>query len=84
MPQNLYLINLKKNETLENNISETETILISKKNTIPSLISYKKIISMVNLKKGLARTKNNVSPGLDGDTKANFTDKKNRGSFQVS
>ena len=40
------------------------------------LISYKKIISIDNLKKGLARTKSNVSAGLDGEVKANFTEKK--------
>lgn len=39
-------------------------------------ITYQEIISIDNLKSGLARTKTNVSPGLDGETKANFTEKK--------
>ena len=39
-------------------------------------ITYQEIITIDNLKKGLARTKSNVSPGLDGEVKANFTDKK--------
>lgn len=39
-------------------------------------ITYQEIISIDNLKSGLARTKSNVSPGLDGETKANFTEKK--------
>jgi hypothetical protein len=32
-------------------------------------IIYNELISIDNLKEGLARTKNNVSPGLDGETK---------------
>ena len=40
-------------------------------------IKYQDIISIDNLTKGLARTKNNVSPGLDGEIKSNFTTKKN-------
>lgn len=39
-------------------------------------ITYQEIISIDNLKSGLARTKSNVSPGLDGEVKANFTEKK--------
>lgn len=45
-------------------------------------ISYKEIISIENLNKGLARTKGNVSPGLDGEVKANFTEKKVEGLFK--
>lgn len=41
-----------------------------------SIITYQDIITLDNLNKGLARTKTNVSPGLDGETKANFTEKK--------
>lgn len=39
-------------------------------------IKYKDIITLNNLKNGLDRTKNNVSPELDGETKASFTEKK--------
>lgn len=39
-------------------------------------ITYKDIITLENLKEGLARTKSNVAPGLDGEVKANFTEKK--------
>lgn len=39
-------------------------------------ISYQEIISLDNLKKGLKRTKSNVSPGIDGEVKASFTEKK--------
>jgi group II intron reverse transcriptase/maturase len=39
-------------------------------------ISYQEIISLDNLKKGLKRTKSNVSPGLDGEVKASFPEKK--------
>lgn len=39
-------------------------------------ISYQEIISLDNLKKGLERTKSNVSPGIDGEVKASFTEKK--------
>lgn len=39
-------------------------------------IVYQDIISMENLKQGLARTKANVAPGLDGEVKASFTEKK--------
>lgn len=39
-------------------------------------IKYQDIISLENLNKGLARTKSNVAPGLDGEVKANFTEKK--------
>jgi len=46
------------------------------------LISYKEIINIENLNKGLARTKGNVSPGLDGEIKANFTEKKIEGLFK--
>lgn len=39
-------------------------------------VSYEKIISVDNLKNGLAKTINNVPPGLDGVTKANCSEKK--------
>lgn len=39
-------------------------------------VRYKDIIDIHNLKKGLARTKGNVAPGLDGEVKANFNEKK--------
>lgn len=39
-------------------------------------IIYNELISIDNLKEGLARTKNNVSPGLDGKTKKHITDKR--------
>lgn len=39
-------------------------------------ITYQEVISIDNLKSGLARTKSNVSPGLDGEIKASFTEKK--------
>jgi group II intron reverse transcriptase/maturase len=47
-----------------------------KNNLNNNKISYQNIISLDNLKKGLARTKSNVSPGIDGEVKSNFTDKK--------
>ena len=39
-------------------------------------IKYQNIITLESLKTGLNRTKNNVSPGLDGEVKSNFTEKK--------
>jgi group II intron reverse transcriptase/maturase len=45
-------------------------------NNNKQIITYQEIISIDNLNKGLARTKSNVSPGLDGEVKANFTNKK--------
>lgn len=39
-------------------------------------IIYKELISLDNLKAGLSRTKNNVSPGIDGEIKSNITDKR--------
>lgn len=39
-------------------------------------IVYNKLISLQNLKEGLERTKNNVSPGIDGEIKASITDKR--------
>ena len=36
-------------------------------------ILYKDLISLENLSLGLSRTKNNVSPGLDGEVKGDFT-----------
>lgn len=39
-------------------------------------IAYQDIISLENLKEGLARTKNNVASGLDSKVKASFTEKK--------
>jgi group II intron reverse transcriptase/maturase len=37
---------------------------------------YKEVISIKNLTEGLARTKNNVSPGIDGEIKKNITEKR--------
>lgn len=45
-------------------------------------VSYQDVISLDNLKKGLARTKPNVSPGVDGEVKANFTEKKLESLFK--
>jgi len=39
-------------------------------------LKYQEIIKLANLKKGLTRTKVNVASGIDGEIKANFTDKK--------
>jgi group II intron reverse transcriptase/maturase len=39
-------------------------------------ISYKDIIDFENLKNGLSKTKKNVAPGIDGEIKTNFTEKK--------
>jgi group II intron reverse transcriptase/maturase len=58
------------------NKSKIENFNIKKK------ISYQEVISIDNLKKGLARTKSKVSPGLDGEVKANFTDKKLNSLFK--
>ena len=44
--------------------------------TIQNKITYKDIINIENLQNGLKKTKNNVAPGLDGEIKTNFTDKK--------
>lgn len=44
--------------------------------TIENKITYNNIINIENLKNGLKKTKNNVAPGLDGEIKTNFTDKK--------
>lgn len=43
-----------------------------------NLITYQDVISIENLKKGLVIAKSNVSLGLGGEVKANFTKKKNR------
>lgn len=40
------------------------------------LITYKDVISMESLKAGLERTKTSVSPGIDGQVKANITEEK--------
>jgi group II intron reverse transcriptase/maturase len=42
----------------------------------PKRLEYKAVISLENLEQGLIRTKNNVSSGLDGETKAGFTQDK--------
>jgi len=39
-------------------------------------IKYNDLINIENLKKGLERTKNNVSPGLDGKIKSQITEKR--------
>ena len=60
---------MEKNQTIKKEINLKE-FKIKKK------INYQDIISIGNLNKGLARTKSNVAPGLDGEVKANFTEKK--------
>jgi group II intron reverse transcriptase/maturase len=47
-----------------------------KKNNMKELINYKEVISIENLRDGLARTKNNVSPGIDGIIKKEISDKR--------
>jgi group II intron reverse transcriptase/maturase len=44
--------------------------------SIKKKIIYKDLISVESLKKGLVRTKTGVSPGLDGETKSQITDKR--------
>lgn len=61
-----------KENILSNNEPNNKII----QNLSEPLIKYRNIITIDNLKKGLAKTKSNVSPGLDGETKANFTEKK--------
>ena len=39
-------------------------------------INYREVISLENLKDGLARTKDNVSPGIDGTTKKQISEKR--------
>ena len=41
-----------------------------------NIIKYNDLINLENLKKGLERTKNNVSPGLDGEIKSQITEKR--------
>lgn len=62
---------------LETRLMSTKTkIRKSQINKKTKNVQYQDVISVENLKKGLARTKSNVSPGLDGEVKANFTEKK--------
>jgi hypothetical protein len=49
--------------TQETNNDESATILLN----------YNEICDVKNLERGLARTKSNVSVGLDGEVKANYT-----------
>lgn len=56
--------------------SSSEDIKTEVKNDGKQIITYQEIIHLDNLNKGLVRTKSNVSPGLDGEVKANFTEKK--------
>ena len=65
---------LKKNSQLYSTSSEDVRTKVN--NNKKQIITYQEIISLNNLNKGLARTKLNVSPGLNGDIKANFTEKK--------
>jgi group II intron reverse transcriptase/maturase len=62
--------------------SVTDTKISKKVKKKINLISYQEIISVENLNKGFAITKGNVSPGLDGEVKANFTDKSIEGLFK--
>ena len=41
-----------------------------------NIIKYNDLINLENLKNGLERTKNNVSPGLDGEIKSQITEKR--------
>lgn len=45
------------------------------RNAMNGTISYKEVISMENLNKGLEKTKGNVAPGLDGVVKSNISEK---------
>lgn len=56
-------------------LSRTEV----KKEIQVKLIDYNKIISLDSLKSGLERTKGSVTPGIDGQVKANITDEKLQG-----
>ena len=56
--------------------TSSEDVKTEVKNNEKQIITYQEIITLDNLNKGLARTKSNVSPGLDGEVKANFTEKK--------
>jgi len=47
-----------------------------------NIIIYKDLISLENLKAGLIRTKNNVSPGLDGETKSDINENRLQKLFQ--
>ena len=53
-----------------------ETITLLNEKQVDKPVLYKNIISPENLAKGVDRTKNNVAPGLDGITKAQFDEKK--------
>ena len=46
-------------------------------------IIYRELISIENLKAGLARTKNNVSFSLNGEIKSNITDKKIKNKYNI-
>lgn len=75
MPRKSNFMTFKKNNLYySTSATEQDSSLIEKK--LISKISYKNIIHIENLTKGLEKTKSNVSPGIDGETKANFTDKK--------
>jgi group II intron reverse transcriptase/maturase len=57
-------------------INTTKILTKSTFNIDEKTIKYKDIITLDNLNKGIARTKGSVTPGLDGEVKANFTEKK--------
>lgn len=58
-----------------NNSKESKSKQVLELKNIEKVITYQEIINLENLYKGLARTKSNVAPGLDGQTKANFSEK---------
>jgi group II intron reverse transcriptase/maturase len=63
---------------MENPIENQVSINKNNSNKIEktNIITYQNIITRDNLNKGLAKTKSNVSSGIDGKTKSNFTEKK--------
>ena len=75
MPRKSNSMSFQKNN-LYYSTSSTEQVSSMSKEKSPNKISYKDIINVENLTKGLGKTKFNVSPGIDGETKSNFTDKK--------
>ncbi len=55
-------------------LTNKTTNILSVKPEIIEKICYKDIIDLNNLRAGLKRTKINVSPGIDGETKINITE----------
>jgi RNA-directed DNA polymerase len=76
MPRKSNVMTFKKNNLCySTSATEQDSSTIEKK--LPNnAISYKDIINIETLTKGLEKTKSNVAPGIDGETKSNFTEKK--------